>query len=108
MAVNDFVLDVLGTSFTITVDEDPEYLNEIMAQYREAVENTKEIFKLKDPLTAAVLTGFMLSEELHRQRKQADGLQTVCEDDIREAEAVANNIIARINKVLEDTPPEEA
>ncbi|MCL2880095.1 MAG: cell division protein ZapA [Treponema sp.] len=100
MAISDFVLDILGTSFSITVDEDPEYLNEILGRYRTAVENTRETFNLKDPLTAAILTGFMVSEELYRLQRQ--------EEEAREAEEVANTIIARIDKVLEDTPSEEA
>jgi len=100
VAISDFVLDILGTSFSITVDEDPEYLNEILGRYRTAVENTRETFNLKDPLTAAILTGFMVSEELYRLQRQ--------EEEAREAEEVANTIIARIDKVLEDTPSEEA
>ena len=109
MAAQDFVLDILGTSFSISVDEDPEYLNylnEILDQYRAAVENTKEIFHLKEPLTAAILTGFMVSEELHQLRKQTEARQAITEGEAREAEEVANSIIARIDRVLEDTPEE--
>jgi len=104
VAVENFVLDILGTSFSIAVDEDPEYLNEIYTQYRAAVENTKEIFKIKEPLNAAILTGFMLSEELHTVRKQAETLKALTEDEARKAEEVANSIIARIDRVLEDSP----
>ena len=106
MAVENFVLDILGTSIPISVDEDPEYLNEILTQYRAAVENTKELFKLKEPLTAVILTGFMLSEELHTLRKQTEARQAVTEGEAREAEEVANSIIARIDRVLEDAPEE--
>ena len=104
MAISDFTLDVLGTSFTITVDEDPDYLNEILTQYRAAVENTKELFQIKEPLTAAILTGYMVSEELHRLRKQNEGKVVVREDEAREAEALAKNMFARIDKVLEGSP----
>jgi cell division protein ZapA (FtsZ GTPase activity inhibitor) len=107
VAISDFDLDVLGTSFTITVDEDPEYLNKILTQYRDAVENTKELFNLKEPLTAAILTGFMVSEELHKLKKQAESLQVASENQAREAEERANNMIARINGVLEDSSPDE-
>jgi len=107
VAISNFALDILGTSFTITVDEDPEYLDAILAKYREAVENTKELFQLKEPLTAAILTGYMLSDELQQLRKRIEGLQTICEVEAREAEERANNMIARINRVLEDSPPEE-
>lgn len=104
MAISDFTLEVLGTSFTITVDEDPDYLNEILTQYRIAVENTKELFQIKEPLTAAILTGYMISEELHRIRKEGEGKLAVREDEAREAETLAKSIIARIDKVLEDSP----
>ena len=104
MAISDFVIEVFGTSFSISVDEDPAYLEEILAQYRAAVENTKEIFNLKEPLTAAILTGFMISEELHRLKRQTEGQWAVQEDEAREAEELAKNIIARIDSVLEDTP----
>jgi len=104
VAISDFTLEVLGTSFTITVDEDPDYLNEILTQYRIAVENTKELFQIKEPLTAAILTGYMISEELHRIRKEGEGKLAVREDEAREAETLAKSIIARIDKVLEDSP----
>jgi cell division protein ZapA len=95
MALSDFALDILGTSFSIRVDEDPAYLEEILSRYRAETENTKKIFDLKDPLVTAILTGFLLSEELYKEknsvRKGAD-----------EAEELALNIIARIDRVLED------
>ena len=106
MAINNFVLDLLGVTFTITVDEETEYLEEILAQYRTAVENTKEIFKLKDPLTAAILTGFIVSEELHRIKTQIQGSEIQNENEAREAEEVTNKIIERINSVLEDSSSE--
>ena len=99
MAISDFTLDILGTSFTIRVDEEPAYLQEILRQYRAAVENTQTMFNLKDPLVASVLTGFMLSEELHKERNAAEP-----EED-RQAEELALNIIARIDRVLEDEAP---
>ena len=103
MAINNFIVDVLGTSFSINVDEDTQYLDEILAQYRAAVENTKSMFNIKEPLNAAVLTGFIVSEELHRLKQQICEIKASSEDQGREAEEMANKIIARIDKVLEDT-----
>jgi len=104
MAVCDFALDILGTSFTISVDEDPAYLEEILRQYRASAENTKKTFGLKDPLVIAVLTGFLLSEELHKEKNSVH--QSAADpDEAREAEELALSIIARIDRVLEDKAP---
>jgi cell division protein ZapA len=104
MAVSDFALDILGTSFTIRVDEEPAYLEEILGQYRASVENTGKMFNLKDPLVTAILTGFILSEELHKEKNSIrQGAARL--DEAREAEELALSIIARIDRVLEDNTP---
>jgi cell division protein ZapA len=102
MAISDFALDVLGTSFSISVDEDPEYMEKIHKQYRAAVENTQKMFNLKDPLVTAILTGFILSDELAKlQKQEKSGFQ---EGEEQEAAELAMNMIARIDSVLEDKP----
>jgi cell division protein ZapA len=104
MAVCNFALDILGTSFAINVDEDPAYLEEILSQYRASVENTQKTFNIKDPLVTAILTGFMLSEELHLEKNSA-GQSDAQTDDAQEAEKLALSIIDRIDRVLEDKAP---
>ena len=106
MAVRDFALDILGTSFNIRVDEDPAYLEKILGRYRAALENTQNTFSLKDPLVISILTGFLLSDELHKE-KNPDADHTR-QEDAREAEKLALSIIARIDRVLEDDFTEKA
>ncbi|HCC37665.1 MAG TPA: cell division protein ZapA [Treponema sp.] len=101
MAVRDFALDVLGTSFSIRVDEEPAYLEELLDRYRDAVDNTQILFKLKDPLVTAVLTGFLLCDELHKEKNQAGDQNPALQEEAREAEELAMRIIARIDRVLE-------
>ena len=69
---NDLCLDILGTSFTITVEEDEAYLRKVLAQYRAAVENTKNISGINDPLNIAVLTGFLLCDEINKIKQQLE------------------------------------
>ena len=102
MAVSDFTLDILGTSFSISVDEDPAYLEEILSQYRAAVDNTKKLFGLKDPLVTVILTGFLLSEEIHKEKILSVSQSAVKQKEAREAEELALSIIARIDRVLEN------
>ena len=69
---NELSFDILGTSFTITVDEDEAYLRKVLAQYRAAVENTQAISGIKEPLNIAVLTGYLLCDEINRMKQQLE------------------------------------
>ena len=63
----DLCLDILGTSFTITTDEDEGYLRKVMEKYRAAVVTTQNISGITDPLNVAILTGFILCDELNKE-----------------------------------------
>jgi len=69
---NELKLDILGTSFTITAEEDEAYLNKVLLQYSAAVKNTQSISGIKDPLNVAVLTGFLLCDEINKIKMQTD------------------------------------
>lgn len=69
---NELLLDILGTSFTITADEDGTYLREILEQYRAAIENTQNISGITDPLNVAVLTGYLLCDEINKMKNRMD------------------------------------
>jgi len=69
---NEICLDILGTSFTIKADEDEEYLNKVLSQYRAAVSNTQNISGIKDPLNVAILTGFILCDEYNKVKQKLD------------------------------------
>jgi len=69
---NELKLDILGTSFTITAEEDEAYLNKVLLQYNAAVKNTQNISGIKDPLNVAVLTGFLLCDEINKIKMQTD------------------------------------
>ncbi|MDR2730277.1 MAG: cell division protein ZapA [Treponema sp.] len=95
---NDLVLDILGTSFTITADEDEAYLRDVLVQYRAAVENTHNISGIQDPLNIAVLTGFLLCDEINKMKLGRDS-----ESD--EAEQRALRIIAKLDQALKSNKP---
>lgn len=87
-------LDILGTSFTITTDEEKSYLKKVMDKYRAAVETTKSISGISDPLNVAVLTGFILCDELSKAEKQL-------KDESIEINKRTMKLISKIDKVLE-------
>jgi len=90
---NELCLDILGTSFTITADEDEEYLHKVMTQYRAAVENTKSISGINEPLNVAVLTGFLLCDEINKIKQQL-------EDESIEISERTMNLIAALDRAL--------
>jgi len=68
----DLLINILGASFSITTGEEPEYLNEVLDQYRLAVANTQGISGMKDPLKVAILTGFLLCDEINKLKLQVE------------------------------------
>lgn len=90
---NDLCLDILGTSFTITVEEDEAYLRKVLAQYRAAVENTKNISGITEPLNIAVLTGFLLCDEINKIKRQL-------EDESVEISERTMGLIAKLDQAL--------
>ncbi len=98
---NELCLDILGTSFTITADEDEVYLQDILDQYRTAVENTQTISGINDPLNVAVLTGFLLCDEINKIRLRLGEDETRRKEEALEAEQRTRSLIARLDQVLE-------
>jgi cell division protein ZapA (FtsZ GTPase activity inhibitor) len=96
---NELGLDILGTSFTITADEDEAYLQRVLAQYRTAVENTQSISGISDPLNVAVLTGFLLCDEINKIKRQAEG-EYQNPEEAREVHERTARIIAALDHAL--------
>jgi mannose-6-phosphate isomerase len=63
-------IDVLGTSITIATDEEEEYLKSLLEAYKKHVEDIRASSGLTDPLKIAVLTGFMLCDEVGKASKK--------------------------------------
>jgi cell division protein ZapA (FtsZ GTPase activity inhibitor) len=93
-------IDILGTSFSISADEDPEYLEKLLARYYICVENTRKITGLSDPLKLAIMTGFLLCEDVQKRRTNADS-QECSVDESEEMEQIFLNINTRIDKILD-------
>jgi cell division protein ZapA (FtsZ GTPase activity inhibitor) len=90
---NELCLDILGTSFTITADEDETYLRSVLAQYNAAVENTKSISGINEPLNIAVLTGFLLCDEINKIKLQL-------KNESVEVQKRTMNLITKLDQVL--------
>ncbi|MCL1930570.1 MAG: cell division protein ZapA [Treponema sp.] len=101
---HDLMINILGTSFSITAGEDPAYLEEVLAQYQVAVANTQGISGMKDPLKIAILTGFLLCDEINKLKMQTEEEQAKAEQaqttEIQELNRLTRDIITRIDQVV--------
>ncbi|MDR2211022.1 MAG: cell division protein ZapA [Spirochaetaceae bacterium] len=96
MEKSDLRIDLLGTSLSIAADEDRSYLESLLNRYRIVIENTRKSTGLQDPLKLAILTGFLLCDEIEKIKKQdARG-----EREGREVEQLTLDLIARIDEAI--------
>jgi mannose-6-phosphate isomerase len=95
MSKSDLVIDILGTEITITTDEEPEYLDTLLDKYRQTIENVRSLSGLKDPLKVAVLTGFLLCDDLEKA-----GNGEAKNKMAGEAEKLTMGIISRLDEAL--------
>ena len=93
MEKSNLHIQLLGTSFSIAADEDSVYLENLLNKYKNVLENTQNATGLIDPLKLAILTGFLLCDEIEKIKleENREGL---------EAEKLTLNMIARIDEVI--------
>ena len=100
MTKSEIRIDLLGTSFTISADKEPEYLKNLLDKYRNAIEEIQKISGLKDPLKIAILTGFLLCDDLEKRGPEIT-------DDDSEAEQRTIAMISRLEEILPDLLPRD-
>jgi cell division protein ZapA (FtsZ GTPase activity inhibitor) len=92
-------IDILGTSFSISADEDPGYLENLLTRYYVCVENTRKITGLSDPLKLAIMTGFLLCEDIQKRMVRMEPEQQSAES--QEVERIFLDINTRIDEILD-------
>jgi len=102
VALHDLLIEVLGTKFSITTNEAPEFLDKVLAQYQAAIDNTQNISGMKDPLKISILTGYLLCAEINKLKIQIEKEQTDVEQEINR---ITRNLIASIDHVMEELSP---
>jgi len=97
MPKNDLRIDILGTSFTISTEEDSEYLDKLLSKYRQTIENVQHKTGLRDSLKLAVLTGFLLCDDLEKAGTSPEVVET---EERGEAERLALGMISRLDELF--------
>ena len=99
MAKSDLNIEILGTNLTISAEETPEYLNMLLDKYRRTIENVQRTTGLKDPLKTAVLTGFLLCDDLEKAGSAVDAVK-IEDEEQGEAERLTQGMISRLNEII--------
>ena len=92
---NKISIKLLGTSFTIQVNEDPDYINRIISYLEEKLNKVQSTLPIKEPLKISLLTCIFLIDELFKERSSSLQERT-------DAEAFAERLISSIDAALNE------
>jgi len=88
-------IELLGTSFSVRTDEDPEYFQEVVEHFRAKVHEIQRSVSTSDPLKIAILAGILASDDYMkltgRQRREA-----------AEARRITDTILSELERALDD------
>ena len=105
--MNDGVMQInlLGTSFTIKADEDPEYVTNLLSYVEAKVKEIESTATLKEPLKISILTSLLIADDLFKEREKAQqhgtGEQNQSHDS-DEVTRITKNMIERLERTLSE------
>lgn len=91
-------INLLGSSFTLKVDEEPEYFKRIITHIEKLFSDVEIDMNIKDPLRIALLSCILLSDDLLKERDKAS--QGPYLKDADEIELITRKIISSIDKAI--------
>lgn len=69
-------VEILGVSFTIRTDEDPAYIQALIAELKERLSSVSSQMRIVDPLKLALITNLLTLDEMrHNDDKKAASTQ---------------------------------
>jgi cell division protein ZapA (FtsZ GTPase activity inhibitor) len=95
-------VDILGTSFSFTVEGEAAYLQAIYERYRTVLENTARGTGVSDPLKLAILAGLQITDDLEKLRSHSRSDIAALES--MQTEQRVFDLIEKIDKII---PQEE-
>jgi cell division protein ZapA (FtsZ GTPase activity inhibitor) len=76
-------IHLLGTSFTIKTNEDPEYFHSLVRYVEKKQEEVKRSTGVTDPLRIAVLSSILITDELYKADSGAGEAEDLTADLIK-------------------------
>ncbi|MCK5674651.1 MAG: cell division protein ZapA, partial [Spirochaetales bacterium] len=85
---------LLGSSFSLKVDEDPEYFNKIIKYIKQKISDVESSMSVKDPLRIALLSCILLTDDLLKEQdKKGHGLSSKVADEVEQMTLEIINLI---------------
>ena len=91
-------INLLGSSFSLKVDEDPEYFKKIINHIEKMFSNIEIDMNIKDPLRIALLSCILLTDDLLKEKDKATENPDLKDAD--EVELMTMKIISLIDKSI--------
>ena len=88
-------IELLGTSFSVRTDEDPEYFQEVVEHFRSKVLEIQRSVSTSDPLKIAILAGILASDDYMK----LTGLQR---REAAEARRITDTILSELESALDE------
>ncbi|MFP4562894.1 MAG: cell division protein ZapA [Spirochaetia bacterium] len=87
-------INILGTSFAVRADEDPEYITSLVRHISQKVDEIEKSSPVKDPLRQSILAAMLITDELFKERK--------FRGESSEAAEITNRMIKVLDQSLKD------
>ena len=87
-------VEILGVSFSIKTDDDPEYIQGLVSELKKRLSDISRQMKIVDPLKLAIITNLLTLDEMHHSKEQK---QTVSRD--YEASSLLQDIDKRLGEL---------
>lgn len=91
-------VNLLGSSFSLKVDEDPEYFKKVISHIEKMFSNIEIDMNIKDPLRIAILSCILLTDDLLKEKDKLS--QNPALRDAEEVELMTRKIISLIDKTI--------
>ena len=73
-------IHLLGTSFTIKTNENPEYVHQLVQKVEKRFEQIRRTMGVTDPLRTAIISSIITTDELQKLQQQSVEAESVTLD----------------------------
>ena len=97
-------VQLLGTSFTLTSDQDSDYLETVYENYLDYVNRVRSEIQIKDPLKIAIIAGILAAENREKESEISaeTDLLLSCEES-KAIETITENLIEKLDSCLNES-----
>ncbi len=98
MSDNFQKIRLLGSSFSLKIDEDPDYFQAIITSLEKKFSEIEQEMGVRDPLRIAILSCILIQDELLKEKSGQSG--SVKNNDAEKVEKMTLEIIKLIDEAL--------